>query len=251
MPTISIITPVHPPAAKYLEAAYASLLAQDLPAGWEWQWVIQQDGDDVDLSGSIPDDPRISFAAGRRGGAGVARTLGLSRVTGALVKVLDADDQLTPGALLRDIEALARNPEVGWTTSRVLDLLPNGETLGFDSDPAPGRIRRGAVLAHWLSAGWRAQVHPATLCIRHDLLLALGGWMALPASEDTGLLLAADAVRPGFFIAETGLLYRKHDEQSTADEAHTAPEEREARMHVIHQRALALSHLLRGRSAAA
>lgn len=251
MPTISIITPVHAPAAKYLEAAYASLVAQDLPTGWAWEWVIQQDGEDVDLTASIPEDARISFATGRRGGAGVARTLGLSRVTGALVKVLDADDQLTPGALRRDIEALERFPEVGWTTSRVLDLLPTGETVGFDSDPAPGVIRRGAVLAHWLSAGWRAQVHPATLCIRYELLLALGGWMALPASEDTGLLLAADAVRPGYFIPETGLLYRKWSGQSTADQAHTDEAERAARMRVIHERAVALRQFMASQTAAA
>ncbi|MFD4522284.1 hypothetical protein ACFWO6_30575, partial [Paenibacillus glucanolyticus] len=86
MPVISLITPVHAPAAQYLAAAYASLVSQDLPAGWSWEWVIQQDGDDYEIAG-VPDDGRIRFAAGRRGGPGVARTLGLSRVTGELVKV--------------------------------------------------------------------------------------------------------------------------------------------------------------------
>jgi hypothetical protein len=31
--------------------------------------------------------------------------------------------------------------------------------------------------------------------------------MALPASGDTGLLLAANAISPGYFISEVGLLY--------------------------------------------
>lgn len=251
MPLLSIITPVHQPAATYLHAAYASLVDQVMPDGWSWEWIIQQDGDDYDLSAEVPEDSRIRFAAGRRGGPGVARTLALSRVAGTLVKVLDADDELTAGALARDIGALTRNPEIGWTTSRVLDLLPNGETVGFDDDPPAGRIARGAVLDHWLSHDWRAQVHPATLCIRYELLLALGGWMALPASEDTGLLLAADAVRSGYFIPETGLLYRKHPGQSTAHQAHNAEAERNARMRVIHERARALQQFTRARSSAA
>lgn len=250
MPVISVITPVHAPAAKYLDAAYASLDAQAMPDGWSWEWIVQQDGDDYDLGVAMPADPRVKFGAGRRGGPGVARTLALSRATGALVKVLDADDVLTPGALSRDIHALTQNPEIGWTTSRVLDLLPNGETKGFDDDPPPGRLSRGAVHRHWLANDWRAQVHPATLCIRYELLLALGGWMALPASEDTGLLLAADAVQAGYFIAETGLLYRKWDGQSTAHLAHIDETERAARMHVIHERAVALRLVVSNSSAA-
>ncbi len=41
--------------------------------------------------------------------------------------------------------------------------------------------------------------------------------MALPASEDTGLLLALNAVSTGYFIPDAGLLYRKWPGQSTAD----------------------------------
>lgn len=63
---------------------------------------------------------------------------------------------------------------MGWTTARVLDLLPSGETVGFDNDPPEGLIQRGQVLDHWLAHDYRAQVHPATLCIRYDLLMALG-----------------------------------------------------------------------------
>lgn len=244
MPVISLITPVHAPAAQFLPAAHNSLVSQELPTGWSWEWVIQQDGDDYELAG-LPTDDRIRFGVGRRGGPGVARTLALSRVTGSLVKVLDADDMLTPGALLRDITALTEHPDIGWTTSRVLDLLPSGETLGFDADPPAGRIEVGTVHRHWLAHSWRAQVHPATLCIRRELLLALGGWMALPASEDTGLLLAANTIWPGWFIPETGLLYRKWEGQITEHLAHASDTERGARMHVIHERVLALQHLLR------
>jgi hypothetical protein len=57
--------------------------------------------------------------------------------------VLDADDQLTPGALARDIEVLSKYADIGRTTSRVVDLLPDGSTVGFDADPL-GSLCRAA-----------------------------------------------------------------------------------------------------------
>ena len=52
------------------------------------------------------------------------------------------------------------------------------------------------MLEHWRSHNYRAQVHPVALRMRRDLVYALGGWMALPAGGDTGLLLAANAISP-------------------------------------------------------
>ncbi|MGW0559492.1 glycosyltransferase family 2 protein [Streptomyces sp. NPDC003016] len=240
---ITVITAVHGPGAHYLPDAYKSLLAQDLPDGWGWEWVIQQDGETEDVAPYVPDDPRVHFDQGRAGRAAMARTIGLSRAQGDYVKVLDADDMLTPGSLARDLTALLDNPGVSWATSRVLDYLPDGSTLGFDQDPPEGVIDRGAVLDHWKAHDYRAQVHPATLFMRRDLLLALGGWMALPASEDTGLLLALNAVSRGWFTAETGLLYRKWPGQVTNQAAHVSQGERDARMAVIEARASVLASL--------
>ncbi|MET7792164.1 glycosyltransferase family 2 protein, partial [Streptomyces sp900116325] len=126
---------------------------------------------------------------------------------------------------------------------RVLDLLPDGSTVGFEGDPPEGVIERGSVLKHWREHDYRAQVHPATLIMRTDLLLALGGWMALPASEDTGLLLALNAVSEGWFTAETGLLYRKWPGQVTSQAAHVDEVERTARMAVVESRASVLAGL--------
>lgn len=240
---VSVLTPVYQPVAEHLAAAYDSLRHQVMPAGWQWQWVVQEDGQSGDVARMLPGDPRISPGSGRRSGEAATRNLCLARATGELVKVLDADDQLTPGTLARDISVLSAQPEVGWTTSRVLDLLPGGSTAGFDLDPDEGRIGQGQVLRHWRSHGYRAPVHPATLCIRRDLLLAMGGWMALPASGDTGLLLALNAVSPGYFISEAGLLYRKWPGQMTSQTAHTDKAEWSARMAIIESRAEALAAL--------
>ncbi|MGW9346428.1 glycosyltransferase family 2 protein [Nocardiopsis flavescens] len=241
MPLITVVTAVHAPGARYLPEAHRSLAEQVLPDGWDWQWVVQEDGETDGVRPHLPEDGRLSFGQGRTGRAGMARTLGLSRARGELVKVLDADDLLTPGALARDIAALTGDGTVGWSTSRALDLLPDGTTVGFDGDPGEGPIERGTVLEHWSAHGFLAQVHPATLCVRRDLLLALGGWMALPASEDTGLLLALDAVSRGWFTARPGLLYRKWPGQVTAAAAHGDGVERAARMGVVRDRARALA----------
>ncbi|GHI56622.1 glycosyltransferase family 2 protein [Streptomyces rubradiris] len=240
---VTVVTAVHGPSARFLPDAYASLCAQRLPDGWEWEWVVQEDGTTDQVRPYVPDDARVSFRQGRPGGPGVARTIALSRARGAYVKVLDADDRLTPGALARDLAVLEARPAVGWTTSGVLDLLPDGTTAGFPGDPDDGPLERGTVLGHWKRNDFRLPVHPATLCVRRELLLALGGWMALPASEDTGLLLALDAVSRGWFSARAGLLYRKWDGQVTGQAAHVDPTERAARTAVAEARAHALAGL--------
>ncbi|MBN0046974.1 glycosyltransferase family 2 protein [Streptomyces actuosus] len=240
---VVVVTAVHAPSARYLPQAHASLCEQRLPDGWDWRWVVREDGTTDAVRPHVPDDERIVFRQGRPGGPGVARTIALSDADGTYVKILDADDRLTPGALARDLAALEADPGLGWATSRALDLLPDGSTAGFPGDPPEGPIERGAVLDFWAANDHRAQVHPATLFVRRDLLLALGGWMALPASEDTGLLLALNAISRGWFSADTGLLYRKWDGQMTGQRAHTDPAERRARMAVVAARARALAKL--------
>ncbi|MEV6113442.1 glycosyltransferase [Streptomyces sp. NPDC052109] len=240
---ITVVTAVHGPSARFLPDAYASLGEQRLPDDWEWEWAIQEDGTTDEVRPYVPEDPRLSFRQGRPGGPGVARTIALARATGAYVKVLDADDRLTPGALARDLAVLEADRTLGWTTSRALDLLPDGSTMGFPGDPEEGPLEPGVVLDHWKRNDFRAPVHPATLCVRRELLTALGGWMALPASEDTGLLLALDAVSRGWFSAEAGLLYRKWEGQVTGQVSHADPVEREARMAVAEARARALADL--------
>lgn len=134
---ISVITPVHAPSIPYLAEAYESLAAQELPAGWEWQWLVQDDGRCDEIAKDLPSDPRISHGTGRVSGPAITRNMALARAEGSLVRVLDADDKLLPGALARNIEALTERPEIGWTTSRVLDLMAGGSTVSWEhADPA-------------------------------------------------------------------------------------------------------------------
>jgi glycosyltransferase involved in cell wall biosynthesis len=244
MPVISVVTPAYNPVAEYLDAAYESVIGQELPDGWSLEWLVQEDGAEGRRASDIlPADPLIQLAGGRRGGVSVTRNLALARSTGQLVKNLDADDVLTPGVLARDIGALDSNPDVHWATSAALDLLADGSTVAFEGDPPAGRIERGDVVRHWRDHDYLLPVHPATLCIRRSLAVALGGWMAIPASEDSGLLIAASVVSVGYFHREPGLRHRKWPGQATASAEHTEPTERNTRMNLISDRADALTAL--------
>ncbi|MBF6171532.1 glycosyltransferase family 2 protein [Nocardia blacklockiae] len=213
---ISVITPVYRPREDFLADAYESLCDQSLPSGWEWEWLIQVDGEDeLPLPRRAMEDARVKPSSGPHGGPGMARNLALERSAGTLIQNLDADDILCPNALARNIEIFTKNPEVGWTTSRALDLMPDGRLVRVDADRIEGRITRGVLAEEWWLRGYTLTVHPATICIRRELVIAVGGWMALPVGEDIGMLLAVSTFAPGWFIGEVGLHYRKHPGQTT------------------------------------
>lgn len=239
MPVISVITAVIDGKHQYLRDTYQSLCAQEMPPGWSWQWVVQEDGQTGrPLAELPPSDPRISVGMARHGRAATARTLALARAEGMLMRTLDADDLLPPGALARDITTLMSHPEVGWCVSAALDLLPDGSLRPGPRDPAPGLLPPGV-----LAEGERVGLLPVvgtTLCTYTSLVRALGGWQALPADEDVALLLAVEAVADGWMIAEPGLLYRRWEGNSTGGDDHHCPSERAARRAALLDRADAL-----------
>jgi glycosyltransferase involved in cell wall biosynthesis len=238
---ISVVTPVYDGGHHFLGEAYASLLDQELPDDWTWQWVVQEDGETGVPATVLPtDDPRISYGMGRRGGAAMARTMATARVTGVLVRGLDADDLLPPGALARDITTLTEHPEIGWVVSGCLDLLPDGTLRPGPADPPAGPLAPGV-----MAAGYQAGLVPVmgtTLTAYTDLVHAVGGWQAVPASEDVALLLACEAVAPGWMLSEPGEIYRRHPDQVTAQPAHWDQAERTALESVTLARLRALSH---------
>ncbi len=216
MTLISVITAVAVGTpADHLAAAYASLTDQGLPVGHQWEWVVQLDGNGaLELPEPATRDDRVLAGRGPHGGPAMARNLALARSSGAIVVNLDADDQLTHGALGRIVDALI-DPDTGWATSAVIDLHPDGSQRRFDADPPDGRLHRGTVTKHWTTHDWALLVHPSTLAARRELVIAIGGWLGAPVSEDMGLLVALDQLAHGTFIAEPGVLRRIHDQQMT------------------------------------
>ncbi|MBN6038991.1 glycosyltransferase [Amycolatopsis sp. 195334CR] len=233
MPIISVITAVYRGGHRYLREAYDSLVKQALPDGWEWQWCLQEDGDSGEPLAELPPDSRISYGTGLPARTAVARTMALARARGSLVRTFDADDLLLPDALRRDITALR---DFAWCTSACVDLLPDGTTEPGPYDPPDGPVTPGRFFEEHREN--RLSVQAVTFAAHTGLVRALGGWPALTGAETDGLLLAAEAVSNGRFIAEPSLLYRKHSAQTTASARYWHdPEPRAA---AVRQRAAAL-----------
>lgn len=246
-PVVSVVTAVDPGRAEHLPDTWASLRDQAMPDGWSWEWLVQCDStrsaDQQAVRQYLPDDDRVSFAANRSSGPGIARNLALARAHGRLVKTLDADDRLSDGVLSRDIDAHSHRGVV-WSASRVVNEHVDGQREDhFVWNPPPGRIHSGAAYQAY-QHDYRILVHPATLCARFSTLLALGGWMALPASEDTALLLALDATADGWFHDEVGLVYRRWSPQMSQSREHADPYELDARRTLTKLRADAVHDLL-------
>ncbi len=133
---ITVVTAAHEPNFQYLDTAYQSLLDQDV---LDWEWVVQVDGEGVP---SLPKDKRVHTANNRPSGPGATRNMALAHATAPVVRTLDADDALLPGALRRDLDTFDEHPEIGWCVSPALDLHPDGSTSRWDrDDPPPGILQ--------------------------------------------------------------------------------------------------------------
>lgn len=121
-PLVSVITPVLPAHSTWLTDAWLSLQQQEFGLEHPWEWLVQRDGPDP-LKEPLPDDGRIHQRTNPVSfGPALSRTLALARARGQFVKVLDADDLLTPGQLGREVALFQSHPGVGWITSAALDL---------------------------------------------------------------------------------------------------------------------------------
>ncbi|MEU8952216.1 glycosyltransferase family 2 protein [Streptomyces sp. NPDC048489] len=239
MPTITVLTPVHEGGYTYIRELYECLRGQKLPAHWSLEWVVQEDGRKGIPLEAVPDAPWISKGAGRWGGAAQARTLGLARATGTLLRCIDSDDLLPDEmSLYRDIEVLEANPAYGWTVAPCLDLRPDGRLERGPYDPGSGLLPERALLDG--AKRGALPVMGTTLTARSDLVRVVGGWPAIPAFEDAALLLFCEAVSRGWMQAEPGELYRKHPGQHTASAAYHDEEEKKLRQEIALNRAEAL-----------
>ncbi|GLW27899.1 glycosyltransferase family 2 protein [Actinoplanes regularis] len=241
MPLISVLTPVHAERAEFLAEAGESLAAQDLPAGWELEWLIQEDG-----SASTPAvvAQRFPFsryqANGESLGVNIARNVALARASGSLVHVLDSDDLLLPNALRTAIEAFDAHPRIHWVTGQAHDLLPDSSRLSFPAPLEPGLIEPGVLTQLILDSG-RPAAPCAGLTARTGTVRAFGGWVATPRGGDLALLVALAETTPGFLPPDVTWLYRRHSGQITGQAGWSRLQDES--MAVIHQRIAALRGL--------
>jgi glycosyltransferase involved in cell wall biosynthesis len=210
-----VITALGPGVAEHFPETVESVLAQVMPARVELEWIVCVDGPQGSADIDVPDDPRIRIVhAGRPGGPGLCRNVAATHARGSILRNLDADDILLPGALAADVATLS-DARYGWCTSEAVDLLPDGTTREVGVRGGDRDIARGEIAEQWRRSEI-LDVHVSTLAVRRREFWAAGGYTALPRSEDVALLARLSAQSLGRHRAQPGLLYRKWPGQITA-----------------------------------
>ena len=215
MPLLSVLTAAHAGRAELLAEAGNSLAAQELPAGWRLEWVVQEDGVAPELERVAKQFPFARHAAnGEQLGIAPTRNIALSRVDGELVHVLDSDDLLLPNALTVAIAAFELHPQVHWVAAQADDLLPDGTRRSFPLEWPTGLVEPAA-FGPYVEERGELPVHCAGLTLRPRIVQAVGGWAANPRSEDSALMVAVAELTPGYITPEVTWLHRWHDTQTT------------------------------------
>lgn len=206
---LGIVTAVHPRRSDYLQEA-ASSVELLRAAGTPVQWVICVDGERSSLNLSGLDAEVVSW--GTSVGISAARNLALSRVRAEFAMPLDADDLLDPDGVASGVEQMLSERQPGWT---------GGNRLLFDGSATPHWKETASFWkAGELAAQWEAPFvfHPNSVIFRTQLGLSVGGWPALPANEDLGLVLAMSEYSEGYSAPHIFTHYRVWQGQEVQQE---------------------------------
>jgi glycosyltransferase involved in cell wall biosynthesis len=215
MPLISVVTPTQAHNADHIDALWRSLDCQELAAGWEWEWLVQEDGTRPAVRGRLPDDPRIHYdALGVQLGGAATRNTALARARGDLVAGMDHDDLYAPGGLAALVDPLASDAAAAWSCGRMRWQNPDGSSWVKPDVYPPGRIAPAAIAETFV----RSDDFPFPASIvtyRRPHLLAHGGWPAVARSTDAVLLAAFSTRWPGIWVDEVVATYRRWPAQRT------------------------------------
>lgn len=211
---VSIITAAYAPLSDYFKATIESVASQELPDGWELEWLVQEDGDHPGLEGMVAGVPGIKYAAnGTHTGISATRNLALTRATGDIVQVLDHDDVLLPGALSTLLPRF-EDPSIHWVVGQADDLLPDGTRREYESALPFGRVPAGTVNTWAIEHSGNWPIHCAGLLMRAPLVRACGGWGGVPVDDDIVMLAALSEIADGYNDPATTWLYRIHERQT-------------------------------------
>lgn len=202
-PAITVLLPVHN-GAEHLRVALDSVFAQDFT---DFELLVVDDGS-TDATAAILDgydDPRLRVLRLQRIGLIGTLNRGLDEARGDFVARLDADDEMLPGRLRRQLAAFRRDPELVACGS---DYLLFGAADGLVRTPRNDRDCR----AHLVFGSPIA--HPAVM-LRVSALRA-GGIRyrkEYPHAEDFRLFSEIANVGTLTNLTEPGLRYRVHPGQ--------------------------------------
>ncbi len=222
MPLFSIVTPVYRTPLEYLEACIASVEAQTFG---DWELLLVDNGNPDDLSDwlrrRVAAEARIRIVRtpvnlGITGGS----RLGVDAAAGEFIALLDHDDTLSPLALSRMAEAIARTPDADYLYSdedKIIGRDPwvYGEPF-FKPDWSPERFRHQMYTCHFS-------------VLRASLVREVGGFCdGYEGSQDYDLVLrVTEKARSVVHVPEILYHWRAH-EGSTARASEQKPFAQEA-----------------------
>lgn len=201
--TVSVLVPSfnHGP---FLRECIDSVLSQDYP-GVE---VIVVDDGSTDNSIEILREygDRITLIQQSRGRQARARNLGLEIAKGDLIAFLDSDDRYLPGRISSAVDVFMEDPEavLVWGDYRLID----GSNKVFSTcrwKPCRADFRLELIAGN--------PICNATVTVRKETLLAIGGFEESLARACDGLAWYIIAARGGKFVhvAKELVDYRLHD----------------------------------------
>jgi glycosyltransferase involved in cell wall biosynthesis len=172
--TVSVVIPAWNVEA-YIARAIDSVLAQTRAPD---EILVVDDGS-TDTTPRIVRryEPRVRYLCQPQTGAAEARNRGIAEASGRWIAFLDADDQWLPEKLSRQMELLARNPDLVWSYSNYF-IHPAGsdrQMLSHTSQQAVDLLAGKDFFDDYLAAyAAGAPTTSTTMIVRRDILQAVG-----------------------------------------------------------------------------
>jgi glycosyltransferase involved in cell wall biosynthesis len=118
LPKVSVLLPTYN-RERFIAESLESIFAQTLPPS---QVIVINDGSTDDTKSALkPFFESIEYLESENRGKPIALNLGMARVTGDYVWIMDDDDVAMPDTLSRHLELLQQRPNLGWTYSGYIE----------------------------------------------------------------------------------------------------------------------------------
>jgi hypothetical protein len=206
---LTLITTSYPPSSAHLRNTAESVAFARAALSSQLKWILVIDGPGtVPVLGDMADT--LVIQTHRSVGLPTARNIALGLVNTEWLMPLDHDDLVDAGGLTslwRDIEASTQN----WFAGNV-ELVGGGHSPHYCNQSRAFRQRA-------LEEGWTSPFpfYPNAVIARSSSTLAVGGWPALEAAEDLGLVFQLNSRWTGVFEPHTIMRYRVWESQMTRD----------------------------------
>lgn len=216
-PAVSVLLPIHN-GSPFLREAVQSVVDQSF-TDWELVAVLDRCTDNSEqVIRKFGDDRIRIFDMTPPGGFANALNFGLKQCRAELVARLDQDDVCLPNRLEKQLDTLARRPDLALlgTSARIMD--ESSQIVGF-------RTVITGVKALGMALLRRNQfIHPSVI-FRKKLILDLGGYDpgAAPIFEDYDLWLRVVGHGDIDNLAEPLIAYRRHSRQQSRGSRLCAP----------------------------